>query len=104
VPADAKNPMLWTGRPDALAISVGGQDQPKISTEQKRVKDVPISAAALLARANLRPRQPHRYRVLPGGCCACLAPPGAQAAPARGAFRGARCAPAAEPAAPSIGQ
>jgi hypothetical protein len=51
VPADAKNPMLWTGRPDALAISVGGQDQPKISTEQKRVKDVPISAAALLARA-----------------------------------------------------
>lgn len=50
VPADAQGPMLWTGRPDALAISVGGKPVPKLAEEQRRVKDVPVTAEALLAR------------------------------------------------------
>ncbi len=51
VPADAKGPLLWTGRPDALSITVGGRAVPKIAEEQTTMKDVPVSAAALLARA-----------------------------------------------------
>jgi cytoskeletal protein RodZ len=50
VPADARAPLLWTGRPDALAISVAGKPVPKLSEKQKMMKNVPISAAALLAR------------------------------------------------------
>jgi len=51
VPAEAVEPKLWTGRPDALTITVGGQAVPKISEKQEKVKDVPVSAQALLARA-----------------------------------------------------
>lgn len=40
----------WTGRPEALAITIGGQPVPKLSDVQKTMKDVPVSAAALLAR------------------------------------------------------
>jgi cytoskeleton protein RodZ len=50
VPPDAKGPMLWTARPDALQVTVGGQEVPRISTKQENVKDVLVSAAALLAR------------------------------------------------------
>jgi transcriptional regulator with XRE-family HTH domain len=51
VPADAKGPLVWTGRPDALSISVGGRAVGKLSEEQVTLRDVPVSAAALLARA-----------------------------------------------------
>lgn len=50
VPADAQAPLIWTGRPDALAISIAGRPVPKLSDKQKTMKDVPISATALLAR------------------------------------------------------
>ncbi len=50
IPADAQGPMIWTGRPDALAISIAGKPVPKLSEKQKIVKNVPISATALLAR------------------------------------------------------
>lgn len=50
IPADAADPKLWTGRPDALAITVGGQPVAKIAESQEIVRDVPVSAAALLAR------------------------------------------------------
>ena len=50
VPADAQGPMLWTGRPDALAITIDGKPVPKLAEEQRRVKDEPVTAAALLAR------------------------------------------------------
>lgn len=50
VPADAVNPQLITGRPDRLAITVGGRPVAKLSTEVETVQDVPISAQALLAR------------------------------------------------------
>ena len=51
VPADADGPLLWTGRPDALAITVGGAAVPKLAETHQIVKDIPVSAAALLARA-----------------------------------------------------
>ncbi|MEM1132196.1 MAG: RodZ domain-containing protein [Pseudomonadota bacterium] len=51
VPADADNPQIWTGRPDAFAITIGGEAVPPLGTADRSIKDVPISAAALLARS-----------------------------------------------------
>ena len=50
VPADQSEVLLSTTRPDQLGITVGGQAVPKLSEVQTTIKDVPISAAALLAR------------------------------------------------------
>lgn len=50
VPADAEGPQLWTGRPDALSITVGGRAVPKLSEQEGIMRDVPVTAAALLAR------------------------------------------------------
>lgn len=50
VPADANNPMILTGRPDALAVTVGGRSVPPLGTAERTISDVPISAQALLAR------------------------------------------------------
>lgn len=51
VPADLPDVKLWTARPDALAITIGGQAVAKLSDQQRTMKDVPVSAAALLARS-----------------------------------------------------
>ena len=50
VPADADGPQVWTGRPYALAITVGGRAVPKLTEEDTVVRDVPVTAEALLAR------------------------------------------------------
>jgi len=50
VPADKGEVLLWTARPDQLGITVGGQPVAKLSEMQKTMKDVPVSAAALLSR------------------------------------------------------
>jgi hypothetical protein len=50
VPASAAGPKLWTGRPDALSITIGGRPVALIGTKPGKVKDVPIDAASLLAR------------------------------------------------------
>jgi hypothetical protein len=50
VPPGAANPKLWTGRPYALAITVGGRPVPKLSERDEILRDVPVSPAALLAR------------------------------------------------------
>lgn len=55
LPADAEGPQLWTGRPYALAITVGGQPVAKITEQDTVVRDVPVSAAALLARPSPTP-------------------------------------------------
>lgn len=49
VPFDATDPMIVTARPDLLEITVGGQEVPKLAEEQDLV-EVPVTAAALLAR------------------------------------------------------
>jgi len=53
VPADAAEPKLWTGRPDALAITVGGQPVRRIAEKEGIVKDIGVSAAALVARTTV---------------------------------------------------
>lgn len=50
VPTNIADVRLWTARPDALAITVDGQPVPKLAAVQGMIKDVPVSAAALLAR------------------------------------------------------
>lgn len=52
VPTDKGEVLLWTARPDQLGITVGGQPVAKLSEVQKTMKDVPVSAAALLARGS----------------------------------------------------
>jgi len=53
LPNDAAEPRINTGRPDAFAITIDGQSVPKLSDEPITLGDTPISAAALLARAEL---------------------------------------------------
>lgn len=50
VPAQANNPMILTGRPNALAVTVGGKPVAPLGPPEKTITDVPISAAALLSR------------------------------------------------------
>jgi cytoskeleton protein RodZ len=50
IPEGLADVKLSTARPDALSITVGGQAVPKLSDIQQTMKDVPVSAAALLAR------------------------------------------------------
>lgn len=50
VPADANNPMIVTGRPQVLDITVGGKPVPALGTGERSIADVGVSAAALLAR------------------------------------------------------
>lgn len=52
LPGDAVEPRINTGRPDAFAITVGGREVPKLSDEPVTIGDTPVSAAALLARAD----------------------------------------------------
>ena len=50
IPPEAVGPMIRTARPDALQISIGGRIVGKLSDRQMDIKDVPVTAAALLAR------------------------------------------------------
>ena len=50
IPADAANPQIWTGRPDAFAITIGGQSVPKLAEDDFVMRDVAVSAQALLNR------------------------------------------------------
>jgi transcriptional regulator with XRE-family HTH domain len=61
VPADADRPMLRTGRPDALRITIGGRPVPKLAEEQQVMSDVVVTAKELLAR----PRRPNPASLRP---------------------------------------
>ena len=50
VPADANNPMIVTGRPQALQVTVGGKAVAALGDADRTISDVGVSAAALLAR------------------------------------------------------
>lgn len=50
IPATATDPRLTTGRPDLLAITVGGKAVPPLSDRPETIARLPVSAAALLAR------------------------------------------------------
>jgi transcriptional regulator with XRE-family HTH domain len=50
VPQDARDPRIWTGRPDAFAITIGGQSASKLAEDETVIRDVVITAEALRAR------------------------------------------------------
>lgn len=50
VPQDANGPMINLGRPEAVRVTVNGSDVAPLGTPGRAIKDVPISATALLAR------------------------------------------------------
>ena len=50
LPRDAEGPQIWTGRPDAFAITIAGESVPKLAEDDFVMRDQPISATALLAR------------------------------------------------------
>lgn len=89
LPANARNPMILTGRPQALTVSVGGKPVPPLGAPDRTISDVPISAEALLARA--APSAP--------GSVPAVAPAQqpAQAQPASGGVTVPLPAPAASP-------
>lgn len=51
VPQDANKPMIVTGRPQVLTVTIGGQAVAPLGEADKTIADVEISAAALLARS-----------------------------------------------------
>lgn len=58
LPATARNPMILTGRPQALTVTVGGKPIAPLGAPDRTISDVPVSAAALLARAAPAPVAP----------------------------------------------
>ena len=50
VPPDANKPMIVTGRPQVIDITVGGKSVPPLGVPDKTIADVGISAQDLLAR------------------------------------------------------
>lgn len=52
VPADQADVRIQTARPDALAITIGGQGVARLAESQQTIRDVPVTAAALLARGS----------------------------------------------------
>lgn len=50
IPADAVEPRINTGRPDAFAITIGGRRVAKLAEQPVTMGDTPVSAAALLSR------------------------------------------------------
>lgn len=81
VPQGVEGVQIWTGRPDALAITIDGRPVPKLAEQQQIVRDVPVTAAALLARGN-------GATVAPAGNAAQAAPAAGGAVPARPAAAG----------------
>jgi cytoskeleton protein RodZ len=50
LPAAAKGPMILTGRPQALSVTVGGKTIAPLGPADRTIADVPVNAEALLAR------------------------------------------------------
>nr|WP_294849601.1 helix-turn-helix domain-containing protein [uncultured Sphingomonas sp.] len=93
VPANAASPILMTGKPEALRISVGDKIAAPIGPAGRRVKDVSLKGADLLA-ASLAPA--------PAATAApTAAPPTRQTAPRSPAARPAGTPANSAPAAPS---
>ncbi|MEY4890503.1 MAG: hypothetical protein RIQ75_1633 [Pseudomonadota bacterium] len=50
VPQDVAGARLWTGRPDALSIMIGGKPVPPLADTERVMKDIPVDSASLRAR------------------------------------------------------
>lgn len=55
VPPAARDPRINTGRPDALAVTIGGQPVAKLAETPQTISGMPVSAAALAARGSAAP-------------------------------------------------
>ncbi|MET0249849.1 MAG: RodZ domain-containing protein [Sphingobium sp.] len=82
LPAQARNPMILTGRPQALRVTVGGREVPPLGPADRTISDVPVSGAALLARPAPQAPAAGASAPAPG---AVAAPPGTAPAPAQSA-------------------
>ncbi|GAA4647567.1 hypothetical protein GCM10023115_55290 [Pontixanthobacter gangjinensis] len=51
VPSDSQGPQIWTGQPEALMVSIGGTSIGNLSDESEILRDLPVTADALIARA-----------------------------------------------------
>ena len=58
VPPDANKPMIVTGRPQALTVTVGGKTVPPLGAADKTIADIEVSAPALLARTPVQAATP----------------------------------------------
>jgi cytoskeleton protein RodZ len=50
VPADANNPMIVTGRPQAINVTIGGKALAPLGAADRTIADVGVSASSLIAR------------------------------------------------------
>lgn len=76
LPPEALDPRINTGRPDLLAITVGGKAIPALAETPTQISGVPVSAAALLARA-----QPPALAATPAATTPVAAPAARRTAP-----------------------
>jgi len=61
IPATANGPMVWTGRPQALRVTVGDAVIPPLGSPERTIRDVSLAPQALLQRlqtANAGAAQP----------------------------------------------
>ncbi len=93
VPATAQGPQLWTARPEALKITIGGREIPRLATGEQIMKDVPVTAAALLARKAPAPASTVAPAPTPAPKPAASAAANAPRAPARQGPRTQNAAP-----------
>lgn len=114
VPVTAKDPRINTGRPDALSVTIGGGQAPKLADTPVTISGVPVSAAALAARAAATPVAEATPQATAGGAASAPRParrpvtrPSAASSTAEPASEGAAApadgapAPAAEAPAPA---
>jgi cytoskeleton protein RodZ len=57
VPADANNPMINTGRPQVITVTINGNAVPALGPADRAISDIGVSAAALLAREAAAPTE-----------------------------------------------
>lgn len=94
VPATARDPRLTTGRPDALTVTIGGRAVAALSDNPQTISGLPVSAAALNARA------PAGATPVPGATAGTTAPgtPGVASSAPQASRPAARRPAAARPA------
>jgi cytoskeleton protein RodZ len=75
VPANANNPMIVTGRPQVLDVTIGGKPVPALGTGERSIADVGVSARALLARKSKAPAATAGSAATTGQASASATPP-----------------------------
>lgn len=93
VPDTAGAVTLTTARPDGLAVTIGGRAVPPLAESEQLVRDVPVTAAALLARGK-QPLAAPLASEAPAATTAAAAPARSQIRPAQPARTEASSTPA----------